>query len=487
MANKHRLSRPPEFLRRIYAPEYLLHGEWLGCEYDTKTIYKNLLQVAWPSVLEAVLIGLISFIDTIMVSSCGYEAVAAVGLTGQPKLVFYAFFFALNVGVTAIVSRRKGEGDRDSANRCMSEAVGLVSILGIVLVGISLLVARPLLSFAGANEDTLDTAVVYFDITMVGMYFTALGLMINAAHRGCGKTKITMVTNLTANIVNIIFNYLLINGVGIFPEMGVKGAAVATLMSNVTACIISFCSVMPFAHGYLQLEFRELFRFRKAVMKLLLKIAGSAGIEQIFMRIGFFAYAKLVAELGTVPYATHQICMTIINLSFTFGDGLQVASASLVGQNLGARRSDLSLIYGKATQRIGLIFGAILLIVFSTSGEQLMSLFMSASASSNSAQAISEIVGTGVKILYIIAIVSPAQISQVIYAGSLRGAGDTKYVAVASLISIAIVRPIITYILCYPMGLGVIGAWWSLLVDQYLRFILTRTRFAHGKWRKIQF
>lgn len=479
--------QPARLIRRFYAPEYLVKGKWLGCEYDTKTIYGNLLHVAWPSVLESVLIGLISFIDTVMVSSCGYEAVAAVGLTGQPKMIFYAFFFALNVGVTAIVSRRKGEGDRDSANKCMSEAVGLTAILGIVLVGTSLLVAKPLLIFAGANKDTLDMAVDYFDITMIGMYFTALGLIINAAHRGCGKTKITMVTNLAANLINILFNYLLINGIGPFPKWGVKGAAVATLIGNIIACAISFCSVMPFAHGYLLLDLKELFRFRKNVMKLLMKISGSAGIEQIFMRIGFFAYAKMVAELGTVPYATHQICMTIINLSFTFGDGLQVASASLVGQNLGAKRSDLALIYGKAAQRIGLIFGTLLLILFSTCGKGLISMFMSASAASNPPETIGEIIVTGVKILFIVAVVSPAQISQVVFAGSLRGAGDTKYVAVSSLISIALVRPVLTYIFCYPMGLGVIGAWWSLLVDQYMRLLLTGIRFGRGKWRDIKF
>ena len=98
----------------------------------------------------------------------------------------------------------------------------------------------------------------------------------------------------------------------------------------------------------------------------------------------------------------------------------------------------------------------------------------------------SVIVDAGTRLLLIVALTSPAQISQVIFSGSLRGAGDTKFVAYSSLVSIGIIRPLITYILCFPLGLGLIGAWFSLFVDQYLRLLFTGLRFSKGKWTKIK-
>lgn len=462
-------------LRRLYAPEHMIRGEWLGEPYSSREVYTTLLRIAWPATLEAVLIGLISFIDTMMVSGCGSAAIAAVGLTSQPRLLFYAVFFALNVGVTTIVSRRHGEENRDAANKCLAQALGICALLGGVLCAIAFVCARPLIIFAGGMEDTTDMAVTYFKITMVGMIFTSFGMVINAAHRGCGNTKIAMYTNIAANVVNVIFNWLLINGIWFFPRLGVTGAAIATLLGNIVSFLISAYSVSR-RDAYLKVTFSDMLHPDKENLKFLAKIGSSAAAEQLFIRIGFFAYAKLVATLGTEALATHQICMSIINLSFTFGDGLGITASSLVGQNLGRERSDMASIYGKATQRIGLCISAGLFVLFMFGGDTLMGLFTKEA----------HIIEQGVKILMVVAVSSPAQISQLIFSGCLRGSGDTKYVAYTSLISIGILRPLITYALCYPLKLGLMGAWLSLLIDQYLRLIFSAVRFARGKWKNIR-
>ncbi|NLA77672.1 MAG: MATE family efflux transporter [Clostridiales bacterium] len=464
------------FVRKIFEPDaFLKDSEWVGEKPGTREVYSTLWRVGWPSALESVLVGLIAFFDTVMVGEVGSSAIAAVGLTNQPRLVFFAVFFALNVGVTAVVSRRRGQEDSESANRCLGQAVMIVVILSVVLCAVAVAFSRPFLYFAGANEDTIDQSVTYFRITMVGMSFASLGMVINAAQRGSGNTRISMTTNLTANIINIVFNYLLIGGNFGFPRLEVKGAAIATLMGNVAACVMSLISVSRRGR-FLKLRFKYCFTFDGENLRLIGKIATSAAVEQVFMRIGFFLYAKIVASLGTQAFATHQICMSIINLSFTFGDGLGIAASSLVGQNLGRKRPDLSSVYGKASQRVGFIISIMLFVLFSGFGRQLMSLFTDEPP----------IIATGVKILVIVAFSSLAQVSQVIFSGCLRGAGDTKYVAATSLVSIALVRPVITYLLCYTAGWGVIGAWASLLVDQYMRMGFSFSRFEKGKWKRIK-
>lgn len=452
--------------------------------YDTKEFYKNFIKVAWPAVMESVLLGLVNFVDSIMVSTQGTTAVASVGVTNQPRLLFWAVFFALSIGVTAIVARRKGENDREDANRCLAQAVSLCAILAAVLCSAAIIFAEPLLVFSGANADTLPDALPYYRIVMVGMFFTSMGLIINAAQRGAGNTRISMTTNMTANIVNCIFNALLINGLLFFPKLGVTGAAVATTIGNTVAFCMSVWSVVR-PGRFLHLKFSQLFKFRLRTLKLIGSISSSAAVEQVFMRFGFFTVAMMVAKLNTDSFATHTICMNIVNLSFCFGDGLGVAASSLVGQNLGKKRPDFSIIYGKTAQRIGFCISALLMLLFVLGGEMLMKLFMTGDAV-NEKSDLDFILRTGILLLQLLAVITPAQISQVLYSGCIRGAGDTRYAAIVSLICIAVVRPLLTYVLCYPLALGVVGAWAAMIVDQYLRLGFMAHRFSGGKWAKIK-
>ncbi len=454
--------------------------ELLGEIPTTKLLYKNFLLMAWPAMVESILMSLVNLVDSVMVSSCGTNAVAAVGLTTQPRMIFYAVFFAMSVAVTAIVSRRKGQNDREGANASLAQALGLVAVLAVVLCGAAVIVAEPLLIFSGANEDTLADSMTYFRITMIGLMFTSFGMIINSAQRGSGNTKISMRTNVVANVTNIIFNALLINGIWIFPEMGVKGAAVATLIGNIASFGMSFFSLFE-KNKFLYFNFRGMVHWNKNLVSNIWKVALGAGTEQIFMRVGFFIYAMVVAKLGTAELATHTICMNIITISFAGGDGLSVAASALIGQSLGRNRSDLATLYAKTGQRVGAAVSAILVVLLVLGGEFMLGLFAEPTDLNYD-----KIMEYGIIIIYIIAIVCPGQISQVIYNGALRGAGDTRYVAVTSAISIGIVRPFTAWLLCYPVGLGLYGAWISLLIDQYMRLGFSAYRFISGKWKSIQ-
>lgn len=463
-------------LKRFFSIDYMLKkDEILGSLPTTKEVYKNSFNMSWPCAFEAVLVSLVGSIDIMMVGGLGAEAIAAVGLTNQPKFVLLAMIFSLNVGVTAIVARRKGAEDFKGANSCLKQSIILSFIISLIMAISGYIFANEIMLFAGAGDDVINDSVAYYKILMVSIVFTSLSLTINAAQRGVGNTKISMRTNVVANIVNLIFNYFLINGVWIFPRLEVRGAAIATTLGSIVGFLMSVFSVY-YNTRILDLRGKGNWKFDKATMKAFLSISGSSVVEQVFMRIGFFSFAIIVAALGTIAFATHQICMNVINLSFCFGDGLSAAAASLVGQNLGAKRPDKAKIYGKTGQRMAFIVSTVLFFVFILARKQIIMLF-------NSEE---HIVSLGGMIMIIIAFTTHAQTSQTVYNGCLRGAGDTKFVALISFISIALIRPGLAWILCFPANLGLKGAWIALFADQTMRYILGKKRFDSGKWTKIK-
>ena len=310
-------------LKRFFDPEALVHPALakgpLPCMQEA---YRNCLSLAWPSALESVLIALVSSVDTMMVGGLGAAAISAVGITSQPRFLLMTPIIALNTGVTAIVARRKGEGNIEGACRSLKQALMFCLFFCILMVAGALFFARDLLTLAGAQADFINLGVEYYRIVMCGQFFACLGMTINAAQRGFGNTKVSMRSNVAANLVNLVFNYFLINGHWIFPRLATRGAAIATAMGSVVAFLMALASVLhPAAPGVLTLRSGVPWRFDRRTAGSIFKVASSTFVEQIFMRFGFFTYASLVARLGTVEFATHQICMNIINVSFGFSDG----------------------------------------------------------------------------------------------------------------------------------------------------------------------
>ena len=286
---------------------------------------KTALQMAWPSVLESFFVALAGMVDSIMVSSIGAYAVAAVGLTTQPKFIGLALFIALNVSVSAIVARRKGQNDRYGANQTLQLALLFTIAAGILVSTICVAFADPIIRLCGSAEDTHDSAVLYFRIIMGGMIFNIISLVINAAQRGAGKTRIAMVTNVTSNVTNIIGNYLLIGGHFGFPALGIEGAAIATVFGTVVACIMSIVSLFR-KDSFVNAVYcvKEHVKLSLEPMQAIVKISSSVFLEQILMRIGFMSTAVMTAKLGTEAFAAHQVGMNVLSLTFSFGDGMQV-------------------------------------------------------------------------------------------------------------------------------------------------------------------
>lgn len=442
---------------------------------SNEDILKNVFNMAWPSTLEALLIALISSVDTIMVATLGHQAISAVGIVNQPRMLLLSIIFALNMAVTVIVSRRKGQEDRHGANALLKNAIVICLVVSLLLNVLGFVFAEPLLAFAGANSEYIVDSIIYFQIICVGNFFYSLSLTITAAQRGAGNTKISMITNLTANLVNIVFNYLLINGVGPFPRWGIAGAAVATALGNIVALVIALYSV---SHelDFLFLDLKRDWGLKKEYLKSLFTIGWPSLVEQIFLRIGFFTFTKQVFELGTIASSSHQIAMNVMSLSFSLGDGLAIAATALVGKSLGQKKTDLARLYGKSVQHVGLIVSFIIILITVFLRVPIIKLFSS----------LPEIVSISSTLFLILGVILYFQVQQVITIGSLRGAGDVKFVAALSMISIMIMRPVLTQIFAYTLGYGIVGAWVGVFLDQLVRYFVSKFRYTSGKWVNLE-
>lgn len=298
--------------------EKICKGMELGDVPPNREIIRDAVNVAWPSVLESFFVCLAGMVDTIMVGSLGSFAIAAVGLTTQPKFLGLAVFLSMNVAVSALVARRKGAGDRESANRIVRMALLITIGLTIIISSVFVAFASPIIKMVGSQADTHEYAVEYLQIIMGGLGFSTISLMLNAAQRGAGNTRIAMLTNVISNTVNVIFNYLLIGGNFGFPALGVRGAALATVIGTVCACTLSIASVLR-KDGFINLRSVKGWIADRMSVHSLLNVGFSAFVEQICLRIGFLLFSMTVAHLGTTQMAAHQIGMNLMSMSFSFG------------------------------------------------------------------------------------------------------------------------------------------------------------------------
>ena len=211
-------------------------------------------------------------------------------------------------------------------------------------------------------------------------------------------------------------------------------------------------------------------------MKSIVSVGYSVFFEQVLMRIGFVMTAVMAAHQGTDAMAAHQVGMNLMGLTFSFGDGLQAAAVALIGRSLGENNEELAKTYGATCQKIGTLISIVLSLVYLLGGKFLMQLFFKEE----------HIVAIGVSIIYVIIFVVMFQIRQVVYMGCLRGAGDTAYTAMASMISVTIIRTAVSYIGGYILHWGIVGIWLGVLADQMSRFIMASVRFRQGKWTKIK-
>lgn len=439
------------------------------------TMRREIMELAWPSLVEQILVSLVSMVDMMMVGQLGPYAIASVGLCTQPRFVMLACFIAMNVGTTALVARMKGQGDQEGANRVMRQSMIMAVILSAFLSVVGVATAPQLIRFMGAERDTFAPAVQYFRIQMYGFVFTAVGLSVSAALRGVGNTKMAMYMNVTANVVNVILNYGLIYGNFGLPRMEVAGASLATVIGTVVSCAMAV-GILFNPRQYLRFKRGDSYRIHGETVLRIVRIGVPAMLEQLAMRVGMLFYTRTVSGLGTTVFATHQVSLNILSLSFCTGMAFAISATSLVGQSLGRKRKDLAVLYASQVQRIGAMVAVFIGLIFLFFGRTLVSLYTDDAS----------VITMGAQVLRIVALMQPFQCSAFILAGALRGAGDSRWPAISVVIGVLIIRPLCSMAMVNWLEWGLMGAWLALVVDQLVRLGIVWVRFHNKKWLDIK-
>ncbi|MBW9157428.1 MATE family efflux transporter [Clostridium sp. FP2] len=442
---------------------------------------KEVFNIAWPVLTELLLGTLFGMIDMIMLgrikdTAVAAASVAAVGITNQPLFIGLSLIQALNIGGTAIVARYIGSKRLDKVENTIKHIILLSQVFfALPLSIIGLVFTKEIMAFIGAQSDTLLVGVNYFRAIMVGFIFQSFNFSLSAVLRGAGDTKTPMKINLKANFINVFGNAVLIYGLIGFPALGVTGAGISTAVSNMIATVL-LCTKLLSGKCIIKFNIKSHFKFDKNIMYNLIKIGIPASLEQMAMRVGIMIFIKVVAGLGTLTFAAHQICLSILGLSFTPGQAFGISAASLIGRSLGEGKPGKADEYGKEARRIGSIISSIMAIILFVFGPQLVGLYTKDP----------EIIKMSSTALKIIAFVQPFQSSQLILAGALRGAGDTIWPLVSTFIGVIGIRTILAYIFVSKLGLGLSGAWIAVFVDQFIRWVLIYSRYRTGKWKYIK-
>ncbi len=435
---------------------------------------KVIMKLAWPVIAEHSLATITHIVDMMMVGRLGASAVAAVGLTMQPVFFSTALASALGVGTTALVSRFTGSDQNEKAASVLQQSVLLSIIFSLVFAAIFYFSAPYLLTLMGGEAEVIRLGTGYLRVMTPGFVFMVLAFIVTAALRGAGETKTPMKVNILVNILNIFGNYLFIFGNMGFPRLGVNGAALATTLARSVGGIILLG--LTFSNfSVLKMKLKGFFRFDFELINRVLKIGIPTAMEESVRRLAQLLFVRVIASLGTTAFAAHQISLNAESISYMPCFGIAVAATTIVGQNLGAKNPKGAEKGTFEAWKIGSMIMGFMGIIFLILPEQLISLYTSDPV----------IISKAALNLRIIALAQIPMGTHFIFAGALRGAGDTKSVFYSTAISTWLFRLVLGYILVHPLNLGLLGAWTAMVVDWTVRGSYVFYRFKKGKWKLI--
>jgi len=415
---------------------------------------KNYLRIGLPAALEGVLMIFLSNADIIMVGTLGTGAIAAVSIFTQPRMMLLTVARSVAAAVTILIAERFGQDRYDTYGDILKKTMVLVVIvLGLAHIGFFIYLDSILL-WMGAQKDYLPDAMIYGLWTLPAVFITSVTTLMQAVMFGRGESMQVLSINMQGNIVNVILNALLIFGLGPFPELGILGAALGT----VGGAVWSFLLTVRVLSAWRIFE-QGSYRLTRAYLREFLGVFGGIFSEQGFERIGMVVYTRMVAELGTIPYAVHAIAMNFCDFYYSFCNGMGKASTVLAGHNKDLHKTDEWCRYLWTGMRWSLIFSSAAFLVTYVLRAQIFGIYAHDA----------ELLPLGSLIIAYVAIVSFPEAYQMVCAGILRASGRTTQVAAYSFVSITVVRPIITYIFLYEFNMGLEGAWLSLTLDQTMR------------------
>ena len=307
-------------------------------DYTSGNIDKAILLLSVPMILETMMESLFAVVDAFFVGKIGPGAVAVVGITETVITIIYSMAIGLSAAITAMVSRRIGEGNKDGANRAAAQAILLALVIS-VLIGIpGWIWAKQGLHIMSNDAEMVESGFAYAQI-LFGFNLPILLLwMLNGVFRGAGNPAIAMRALWIANIANLILDPCLIFGFGPIPAMGIKGAAIATTIGRSIGVVYQLWELMK-GSGQVRLIF-SYFKPNPKILTKLIEIASGSTGQYLIASASWIFMIYLIGHLGTDITAGYTFALRIVMFTILPSWGMANAAATLVGQNLGAGKPD---------------------------------------------------------------------------------------------------------------------------------------------------
>lgn len=445
-------------------------------DYTEGPIGRAILLLAVPMVLEMIMESIFAVCDVFFVSHLGADAVATVGLTESMLSLIYAMAAGLAIGATAMVARRTGERDTEGAAIAAVQAIVLGAFLATTIGLAGALAAPKLLAAMGASPSLLATGSAYARIMLGGNITIVLLFLINAIFRGAGDAAIAMRVLWLANAINIVLGPCLIFGLGPFPALGVKGAAIGTNIGRGTGALFAMSRLWRRPHGNerrrIDIHRRHL-RIDPAVLARLVRLAGNGTVQTLIGTASWIGLIRILSTFGSGVLAGYTIGIRIVIFALLPSWGLSNAGATMVGQALGARKPERAERSVWLAGFYNMCFLGSVGLVFVLLAPQIVHLFTSDPS----------VVPSAVDALRIIALGFLFYAYGMVLSAAFNGAGDTLTPTMLNVIVFWLWEIPLAYLLAKVLGLGPDGVYWSVTIAFSTLAVLSAVVFRRGKWK----
>jgi putative MATE family efflux protein len=445
-------------------------------DYTEGPIGRAILLLAVPMVLEMIMESVFAVCDVFFVSHLGADAVATVGLTESMLSLIYAMAAGLAIGATAMVARRTGERDAEGAAVAAVQAIALGAFIATAIGLAGALAAPTLLSAMGASPSLLATGSAYARIMLGGNITIVLLFLINAIFRGAGDAAIAMRVLWLANAINIVLGPCLIFGLGPFPALGVKGAAIATNIGRGTGALFAMSRLWRRARDgeprRIDIHRRHL-RIDPAVLGRLVRLAGNGTVQTLIGTASWIGLIRILSTFGSGVLAGYTIGIRIVIFALLPSWGLSNAGATMVGQALGARKPERAERSVWLAGFYNMCFLGSVGLVFVLLAPQIVHLFTSDPS----------VVPSAVDALRIIALGFLFYAYGMVLSAAFNGAGDTMTPTMLNVVVFWLWEIPLAYSLAKVFGLGPDGVYWSVTIAFSTLAVLSAVLFRRGKWK----
>lgn len=429
-------------------------------------------KLAWPTIISNLLFTTVGFVHIKIVAQLGTTSVAAVTTGHRVFFLVQAILMGVSVAATAMIARSWGAQQIEQAEKASWTSLVFSVALAAVLSIPVLLAPRAIAGLFGLDEETTTLAAEF--IFWLGLFnvFAAVNMMLGTALRATGDMITPLWFLLFSSVLNVAFAYLLAFGIGPLPQLGVAGVSLGGSFGSALITIVFF---IFWWRGNFNLKPTKRLSVDWVTTRRLVSIGAPSVLEQGIVQIAFLAFFAIVANYGTVAYAAYGIGITLVAFSIVIGFGFGIATATLVGQQLGSGQPELAMQAVARSLRMALASMILLSILLSLFAEDLASFMIKDP----------EVIHLTVVFMYMIALAQPLMACEFTLGGALRGAGDTRFPLIATFCGIILGRLIPALILMW-LGFSVYWIFGVMLLDYAIKAAMLIYRYRSRKWLDIK-